>query len=60
MQGAEKAAGSPCLQSSHLSASATVPYWVQFADFFTGSWSPGFPRPRAAQDKGESVKLITD
>jgi hypothetical protein len=43
MQGEEKAAGSPCLQSSHISASATVPCWVHFADFFTAS------RPRVSR-----------
>jgi hypothetical protein len=37
MQGEEKAAGSPCLQSSHIRASAIVLYWVHFADFFTAS-----------------------
>jgi hypothetical protein len=37
MQGEEKAVGSPCLQSSYINASATVPYWVHFADFFTAS-----------------------
>jgi hypothetical protein len=50
MQGEEKAAGSPWLQSSHIRASATVPYWVHFTDFFTASgWD-------VAQDLGNFAR----
>jgi hypothetical protein len=43
MPGEEKAAGCPPLQSSHIDASAAVPYWVHFTNFFTAS-CPLFPR----------------
>ena len=43
MQGEEKAAGSSCLQSSHIRTSATVSLLGAFCRFLHRLPSPGFP-----------------